>query len=442
MNGILKEGWGRLLGFIFVTTLIAIIGFGCSSNDDNETPQSTITDADVDQDGYTENEGDCDDADSAIHPGANEICGDGTDQDCDGSDSDCVSELEDTDDDGDGYTENEDDCDDADSDIHPGANEICGDGTDQDCDGIDLICDSEPVADTFRIIADIKDPDLHLGKIMATHDYKGGLSIGGQKDTTGELMTITDMTWMPDIDTPQEALHIHLDYDRHEATMMTPSGDFVKIDNFDNDAKTATIKVGKLDSDGSEQIISKSENVPVKDDFMERLEGWQEQLKGTIKAILTLAEKFAPIGIKWIFNSAANEVEAEMTPDDKCTIDKFSIIATLYNGAKSWGECIFNLSKCNWWKSTADLFKSVVNAFTSCTEELDESKCCDELKVFCETTEYNYTGIADDGSCICLVDDKVSGALCISNPCGEFEVWDCAGGSWWCMERGKEWCYE
>ena len=39
------------------------------------------------------------------------------------------------DNDGDGYTENEGDCDDSNPDIYPGATEIC-DGMDNDCDGI------------------------------------------------------------------------------------------------------------------------------------------------------------------------------------------------------------------------------------------------------------------------------------------------------------------
>ena len=96
--------------------------------------------------------GDCDDSDASRNPGASETYGDGLDSDCDGLEL-CYADL-----DGDGYrtsdlvqSSDEDcvdageavadaplvDCDDTLKGVNPGAEEIEGDGIDQDCDGSD-----------------------------------------------------------------------------------------------------------------------------------------------------------------------------------------------------------------------------------------------------------------------------------------------------------------
>jgi hypothetical protein len=76
---------------------------------------------------------DCNDDNAAIHPGANDVPGDGIDQNCDGRDSP-------TDADGDGYAAvafGGTDCNDGNAAIHPGAHDVPGDKVDQNCDGHD-----------------------------------------------------------------------------------------------------------------------------------------------------------------------------------------------------------------------------------------------------------------------------------------------------------------
>jgi hypothetical protein len=94
---------------------------------------------DFDDDGSLDAD-DCKPSDASIHPGADDVYGDGIDNNCDGIDG--------IDLDGDGYASTEsggDDCNDSDSSVHPGATEVA-DTIDQDCDGfaIDPSVDLRP----------------------------------------------------------------------------------------------------------------------------------------------------------------------------------------------------------------------------------------------------------------------------------------------------------
>jgi hypothetical protein len=99
--------------------------------------------------GYAAQPGDCNDNDASIYPGAFERCGDGKDNDCNGTVDDTRTYYRDYDGDGyggsfgsrlscsrlDGYITRGGDCNDNDAGINPGARERC-DGKDNDCNGI------------------------------------------------------------------------------------------------------------------------------------------------------------------------------------------------------------------------------------------------------------------------------------------------------------------
>lgn len=109
---------------------------------------------DLDLDGWDTCDGECNDADDAIHPGTTELVGSGIDEDCDGTFA-CYEDL-----DQDGYgsaavalattpgaagacdaptmglADDATDCLDSDSQVHPGATELTGDDVDQDCNAV------------------------------------------------------------------------------------------------------------------------------------------------------------------------------------------------------------------------------------------------------------------------------------------------------------------
>jgi hypothetical protein len=89
---------------------------------------------------------DCDDGDATVYPGAADTSVDGVDQDCSGLDGNQSgggggdTGVSTTDADGDGVDAaglGGIDCDDTDATVHPGARDTVGDGTDQNCDGLD-----------------------------------------------------------------------------------------------------------------------------------------------------------------------------------------------------------------------------------------------------------------------------------------------------------------
>jgi len=123
-------------------TTIGLFGFSLLSG------LSECSTSDADGDGYTTQDGDCDDSDASINPGAAERC-DGIDSDCYDADEPYATWYLDEDDDGwgdivqsvescsqpSGTTFRTGDCDDGDASRYPTHAEICN-GLDENCDGI------------------------------------------------------------------------------------------------------------------------------------------------------------------------------------------------------------------------------------------------------------------------------------------------------------------
>ncbi len=108
-------------------TLIDCDDTDCSTND------ACSAAIDNDADGFTEDAGDCNDADATINPAATETCND-VDDDCDSETDEGLDCTDAVDADLDGF-DTDSDCNDADASIYPGASEVCFDEIDQNCSG-------------------------------------------------------------------------------------------------------------------------------------------------------------------------------------------------------------------------------------------------------------------------------------------------------------------
>ncbi|MEZ4241650.1 MAG: MopE-related protein [Myxococcota bacterium] len=261
------------------------------SDSDGNSSDATVVfqiidsdDIDRDGDGWSVNQGDCDDNNNQVHPQAEEICGNAIDDDCN-------LVVDDRDEDGDLHVDvvcaatytgalPPDDCDDLDADVHPGAPEVADD-VDNDCNGDidegtphwdqdgDCVCPSpnvcygsdNPLCSTFEV-DDCDDDDAM--------NFPGNAEVCDGRDNDCDSAVdqgLPRQDWWPDADgdgygsdsaLPQNtcngapASHVSNNDDCDDGEFdVNPGVLEVDCDGIDNDCDAATIDGPDRDGDGS-----------------------------------------------------------------------------------------------------------------------------------------------------------------------------------------------
>jgi hypothetical protein len=260
-----------LLTLTSASAILLIAAASCKKKDDNDY----LLGPDQDDDGWPY-ELDCDDRDETVFPSADDIPGDGIDQDCSGSDAssgfggqggegppisgdgdgDEASGGEPGDGDGDGDGDQGtggavepgidadgdgffappvgEDCDDTRREVFPGAVELVFNGIDENCDGSDLVgvVESRSILPEGAVLGEV--PDLAAGVV---------------EDEPRLLMV-----WADSRVAPRQDVYAQL-YDLEGE----PVGDEIAVDNSDNNAKAGVRVVSK--GDGFLVVWATSEGV-------------------------------------------------------------------------------------------------------------------------------------------------------------------------------------
>jgi hypothetical protein len=114
------------------------------------------------------------------------------------------------------------------------------------------------------IVTRVTDPTTKLAILTTTKEKRELIAIHGDKNSQGNLTSITDITYASK-DDPSKSVNLHLgdDVTTPKLTMEFPDGKKVKVKNYDSVKKTANITVVETDEGGNETIVADLGQQPI-----------------------------------------------------------------------------------------------------------------------------------------------------------------------------------
>ncbi|GAK51923.1 hypothetical protein U14_03169 [Candidatus Moduliflexus flocculans] len=303
-------------------------------------------------------------------------------------------------------------------------------------------------------IIPVTDSQTDLGLAIVNKDQTKSVAIFGNKDGSGNLTSVSDITYIPK-DSPEQGANIHFNgnYNAPEWTVQTSDGTNVKFSNYNAQSQTADVSVTKTDASGNEEVVKQTSGQPVPDSFdpQKSLDDIDKGVKDIGKDALNLMKDLFSLGCDAAgptigYGTGLCQLGKDSSKgfEDVMAFDPVCITTAVDSGANALRNCAksirqFNLLPCLW-----NLWEFISNAWSNRSTMCVEKKSCDAFNAWCKSQGGDIRGTIGADGCACQYrkhafcdyekysDLAAFKAACLAYPHSK-KYTVCAGGTYHCQ---------